>query len=358
MSTDALQERGSKTSKVWLTVLAVSLLILALCAAALTWTGIQRSQGQDIPAADSSHLTVIARTQQLRETQPGTVTLSEQGSVPVTAPEGTVTRDDVADGQEVASGQVLAVVNQYPVLLLRGDVPAYRQLARGTVGDDVAQLQDSLARLGYPTSDAAGRYDRSTARAVAAMLIDRGFLPRDASGADITDTQRHEDAAMPAGTLLTIPEGTARAVGRCGAIGQRVDGPLCSLRTTALQGRFTPSGQAEQLTEGSAVTFIQDGREISGKIGARDGRAYQILELPADAKAAEKISAQAVLAQTEGRVLTVPLTSITTIDGHDAVEDADGTRHRITTGACARGYCEVTESTPQLSDGTALRIQR
>jgi hypothetical protein len=51
-------------------------------------------------------------------------------------------------GDKVACGDVLYRVNENPVLLLCGTVPAYRTLHRGDVGDDVRQLNINLHALG------------------------------------------------------------------------------------------------------------------------------------------------------------------------------------------------------------------
>lgn len=57
-------------------------------------------------------------------------------------------------GAEVNCGDVFYRVDDRPVLLLCGTVPAYRDLRAGDVGNDVRQLNANLHRLGY--DDAAG----------------------------------------------------------------------------------------------------------------------------------------------------------------------------------------------------------
>jgi peptidoglycan hydrolase-like protein with peptidoglycan-binding domain len=52
-------------------------------------------------------------------------------------------------GDKVACGTVFYRVNDYPVLLLCGTVPAYRDLHSGDVGNDVRQLNQNLHALGY-----------------------------------------------------------------------------------------------------------------------------------------------------------------------------------------------------------------
>jgi len=52
-------------------------------------------------------------------------------------------------GDTVACGGVLYRVDERPVLLLCGPVPAYRELSSGDAGRDVQQLNQNLHRLGY-----------------------------------------------------------------------------------------------------------------------------------------------------------------------------------------------------------------
>ena len=53
------------------------------------------------------------------------------------------------DGDQVDCGDVLYRVDDNPVLLLCGTVPAYRDLHTGDVGEDVRQLNRNLHQLGY-----------------------------------------------------------------------------------------------------------------------------------------------------------------------------------------------------------------
>jgi peptidoglycan hydrolase-like protein with peptidoglycan-binding domain len=53
------------------------------------------------------------------------------------------------DGDKVNCGDVFYRVDDNPVLLLCGTVPAYRDLQGGDVGNDVRQLNQNLHKLGY-----------------------------------------------------------------------------------------------------------------------------------------------------------------------------------------------------------------
>jgi len=53
------------------------------------------------------------------------------------------------EGSLIEQGDVLMEINDEPVVVLYGDLPAYRMMRRNTEGDDVQQLQEALIALGY-----------------------------------------------------------------------------------------------------------------------------------------------------------------------------------------------------------------
>lgn len=59
-------------------------------------------------------------------------------------------------GQTIRQGQVLYEINETPVVLLYGNVPAYRDLSEGMTGGDVTELNADLVKLGYATAAALG----------------------------------------------------------------------------------------------------------------------------------------------------------------------------------------------------------
>lgn len=59
-------------------------------------------------------------------------------------------------GSIIRQGQVLYEVNETPVVLLYGSVPAYRDLSEGMTGGDVQELNADLVTLGYATAAALG----------------------------------------------------------------------------------------------------------------------------------------------------------------------------------------------------------
>ncbi|MGC5628734.1 peptidoglycan-binding domain-containing protein [Georgenia sp. Z1344] len=87
---------------------------------------------------------------------------------------GTVTAVAADPGARVESGDVVIRVDERPVVVLDGAVPAYRLLAAGATGEDVRQLQVFLVRAGYLTGDPDGTYGPTTAAAVRAWQRELG----------------------------------------------------------------------------------------------------------------------------------------------------------------------------------------
>ncbi len=78
-------------------------------------------------------------------------------------------------GAMLDEGKVAMAVGERPVFVLRGAVPAFRDLTLGTAGDDVRQLEDGLTRLGFDPGPIDGLYDAATAMAVTAWYEESGW---------------------------------------------------------------------------------------------------------------------------------------------------------------------------------------
>ena len=57
-------------------------------------------------------------------------------------------------------GGVVLELNDGPVIVLKSAYPLYRDLAFGSIGDDVARLQNALRGAGYGIYDTRGGTDR------------------------------------------------------------------------------------------------------------------------------------------------------------------------------------------------------
>ncbi len=94
------------------------------------------------------------------------------------------------EGPAVVTGQVPAVGAQLnplsvalevagrPVIVLPGDLPAYRSLRYGVSGPDVVQLKNALRAVGIDGGDpASDRFDEATAAGISALYTAAGYPP-------------------------------------------------------------------------------------------------------------------------------------------------------------------------------------
>ena len=81
-------------------------------------------------------------------------------------------------------GSIAMTVSGRPVFVLQGATPMHRDIGPGDSGEDVRQLERALGRFGYNPGAADGRYDGSTAAAVAQM-----YRANDAPPFGLTEVQ-------------------------------------------------------------------------------------------------------------------------------------------------------------------------
>ncbi|WP_354641530.1 peptidoglycan-binding protein [Kitasatospora camelliae] len=233
----------------------------------------------------------------------------------------------VRAGDQVANGQLLAEVSGQPLFVLRGAVPAYRDLKPGSSGGDVTELRAALEELGFDSgSDPEGSYGRGTAAAVTAYYRSLGYRPpttgpatqqavdaarRQVDGDQAAlDALREQAAAptpppttpgrpgldrqladarrklteskealaaaeavngpmVPAGEVVFLPGLPATVTAVNGAVGAPVSGALLSLTSgpLAVTGQLSPA-QAAGITPGMAVEILSEstGRTIRGTV--------------------------------------------------------------------------------------------
>ncbi len=88
---------------------------------------------------------------------PGSSGAESGGSGPGSTGSGSETFTSLPQvGRTIRQGQVLYEVNETPVVLLYGGVPAYRDLSEGMTGGDVTELNADLVKLGYANAAALG----------------------------------------------------------------------------------------------------------------------------------------------------------------------------------------------------------
>lgn len=185
------------------------------------------------------------------------------------------TYTDLPDaGDRVDCGAVFYRVDDDPVLLLCGTVPAYRDLRGGYEGADVRQLNRNLRALGYDADPRDEDFAWKTAAALRRLQEDRGI---DATGAlDIGDV-----VVLPAAARVAKVTGQLGGPARPGA-----EVAQATSDTLVVQVALAPSRQGE-VGEGDRVRVTLPGNEsVTGKV-RRLGRVAQVADekedKPADA---------------------------------------------------------------------------
>jgi hypothetical protein len=223
-------------------------------------------------------------------------------------------------GDKVACGGVLYRVDDHPVLLLCGTVPAYRDLHSGDVGNDVRQLNQNLHTLGYDAVVGIDPEDNEftwkTAKALEKLQHDKGV--------DVTGALALDDAVF-----LPEPVRIAKVTGELGGSAQPGAQLLdATSDTPEVQVDLAPSQQSEVKKGDRAQITLPGNKSVTGTVD-RLGRVAQVpagqngnagsatipayirLDNPDKARGLDKAPVQVEIT-TEGvaSALSVPVTAI------------------------------------------------
>jgi len=222
-------------------------------------------------------------------------------------------------GDKVECGGVLYRVNNHPVLLLCGPLPAYRSLSEGTSGPDVAALNANLVRLGYATRRQLdpSSHDFSSATAAALTKL-QSKLGEDQTGS----------LALGQAVFLPEPVRIARVTGELGGSAQPgMQAAEATSETLEVEVNLDPSQQRQVEKGDRAQITLPDNTSVAGKV-ERLGRvaqtqnsqdpnagatipAYISLDHPQQARSLDQAPVQVAIT-TKGVVnaLSVPVTAI------------------------------------------------
>ena len=171
------------------------------------------------------------------------------------------------DGNKIACGDVLYRVDDQPVLLMCGTVPAYRDLHAGDVGNDVRQLNTNLHDLGYDAGVAIDPNNNGftwrTQQALEKLQRDKGF--------EVTGQLHIGDAVF-----LPEPVRIANVIGELGGSAQPGAPVLhATSDTPEVQVALDPSYQGEVVTGDLAQITLPGNKSVTGKVD-RLGRVAQV----------------------------------------------------------------------------------
>lgn len=159
-------------------------------------------------------------------------------------------------GQVITRGHSLYQVNDAPVVLLYGPMPAYRSLSSGDSGPDVTELNNDLAALGYGGSKGSDQFTSATASAVQHLQSHLG-LPRSGS--------------LSLGSVVFEP-GPVRITSVAANSGSQANSGAAVLTATSTTRQVTVSLDAAQQSEvkpGDKVTItLPDNTSTPGTVSS------------------------------------------------------------------------------------------
>jgi peptidoglycan hydrolase-like protein with peptidoglycan-binding domain len=172
-------------------------------------------------------------------------------------------------GDKVDCGGVIYRVDEHPVLLLCGAVPAYRALHAGAAGRDVRQLNRNLHQLGY---DAKAHVHIEPA--------DNDFTVKTEKALEVLQRRKalRATGALARGDAVFLPESVriAKVSGEPGAPA-RPGAPVLSVTSDTLhvQVDVDPSQQGQVNTGDRAQITLPGNTTVTGKV-AGFGRIAQV----------------------------------------------------------------------------------
>jgi peptidoglycan hydrolase-like protein with peptidoglycan-binding domain len=194
---------------------------------------------------------------------------------------GTVTWLPAA-GTVVRRGQALYRVDDTPVVLLHGTLPAYRDLRTGTEGADVRQFETELRALGYTGFTVDDGYTSSTAAAVERWQKALGL---------------EQTGAVALGRVV-YAAGPVRVAGVPVGVGEPAQGTV--LNVSGIDRVVTVALEVSDrrlATTGAAVSVeLPGGRTVAGTIGAVE---TVIKPAQGDAEASTEVEVTVALAAAD-----------------------------------------------------------
>ncbi len=274
-------------------------------------------------------------------------------------------------GDEIPAGGVLMTVSGRPVFVLLGNTPAYRDLGPGIFGQDVLQLEDTLAKLGLNPGTVDGLYDGGTEAAVRQLYAKGGYQPIVATAAQLEGIATEPGAARP-GPGVQFPADEMSFVAASPlhvtdipagvAVGSDATGTLMTVgdSTVSVAGSLpvedvkrVKTGMKVQIdqpdlginTKGKVVT-IADGPGTLGQDQFHVAFTVSVHKAP-PGMAGASVRLTIPIKSTKHAVLSVPLSAVSTgADGSSRVvvvrKDGSSEEVAVKTGLAGGGYVEVT----------------
>ncbi len=270
---------------------------------------------------------------------------------------GIVTGVRVRRGDRVNAGDALYRVNEHPVVLAEGRVPAFRDLRAGTKGADVRQFSALLKAKGYL---------RATSRTMTPAVVAAAKAWQRRLGVEPTGVVRRGDVLfvrdLPMRVALSSKSfrvGAELGGGQVG-IDRLGAAPVFTATFGAAQARQVAEGMTIKVTSGShtwtgRLDVVKAGinNESAARVtgptgGSLCGKACGTIPLSGTTRLTGATEVQSPVSG-----VVVPVAALaSTADGSIAVIGRDGNRIPVTVKARARGMAVVQG----LAAGTTVRV--
>lgn len=174
----SVDERLAEKRRRWPALVAGAVIGCAATVGVTTWNDSSDDDPADVVVADVELTTAEVELRDLIEEVEWSGTLAAGAGSTVSAPAaGTITAI-AAPGDTIGRGDVIARIDERPVVALIGSTPMWRDLDVGDEGDDVLQLEINLSALGFdPDGDVTvdGVFTSATATMVDAWQASLGL---------------------------------------------------------------------------------------------------------------------------------------------------------------------------------------
>lgn len=330
-------------------VVAVTAGVLSVgaIAAAITVFNLPKDNDDSGSSANTAPATATVTKETLvdRQSVDGTLAHGDPTSI-TTRASGTVTQMP-AEGTTIGRGGALYRLDNMPVTLLYGSLPAYRTLTSGVKGADVEQFETNLWALGYRGFTVDSTYSSATADVVKSWQAHLGITK---TGAVETSQIMYAPGEVRVNSL-TVQTGALVSPGT----------EVLKVTGTAALATVSLDTSSTRLAENGATVQVRlpDGKTVPGKVikiatvvtkgdsGAADTTTYNVTIEFASTVQSQGTAAVSV-AFTIGQrpdVLTVPVTALVVLAeggfGLQVFENGTTRAVAVETGLFADGKVEV-----------------
>jgi HlyD family secretion protein len=251
-----------------------------------------------------------------------------------------VTRATHTTGDVVAEGDVLVEVSARPVIVLMGDTPSYRTMRFGDTGPDIGQMQESLARLGFPVSgDPAGEFRSGTASAIASLYRSRGYEVTPPTDDELTALASATDAVRTAASAKQAARASQDLPGFEASSRQLTQAQSTLAQLQAVTGPSVPLGEVAFVDDKGPLQVREDTALVG--VSAASGSAhidlvgatqFVPLDLTADEAARLTVGMTTTVELSTGAQIDGQLVTIASPQSVTPAASSDGTPQAESTG--------------------------